>query len=429
MRAIPAGYARYAITAIICGYVIVSASAQSVEQAIAAALDNSPSIDRAEAQKRAAREDVRQARASYLPEVSFDASASTSQRDARLRGSSDFSENSEPVSASLRAQQSLYTHGLRPIAQRRAITGVRARGHELAATRNAIALQVVEAMVRLHLARSTKDSELRLHELITSQLTAEQERLRLQAGTRTDVAQAEARLASADASLARASGDIAQAERHVTVLTGLEVAEFLPPLHEPPLPLSLEDALQLAWDSAPEIALARSNYDVSRLGVAAASRRYGPQVNLSVEASTARRPSPAIERDDDVRATLSLSVPLFNGGRGSSERRQAYAQKTSASADRRQAEQDIELRVTEAWFSVQSARLELSALQTRLQAADEALEGVRRGRGAGLWSVTDLLDAMEQKISAERAIAETHANLTLAAYQLSVTCGLYDLPR
>ena len=405
-----------------------SAYGQTIDQAIWAAFEVSPSIDRSESERLAAREGVVQARAAYLPEVSLDASISTSQRDARLRGSSDFSETSEPSSATIRLEQSLYTNGLRPIAQRRAAVGARARTFELAATQNAVALQTVEAMVRLHQARAMLESEFRLKELIVTQLVAEQERFRLETGTVTDVTQAEARLAAAEASIARAEAELLQAERLVELLTGLTPSVSLPPLVTPETPASLDEALFYAREYAPELALARSAFDVSRLAVASASRQYGPQVGLSVEASTSRRPSPAIEQDDDVRATITLSVPLFNGGRDSSERRQAFAQRNASEADMRQAEQDLELKITASWLSYISAEQQIRALEVRLSAAGQALEGVRQGRSAGLWTVSDILDAMEHQIAAEQDLTEARSAQIVSAYELSIACALYELP-
>ena len=406
-----------------------SVQAQTVDDAISAALLESPALDRADANIKAAREDVSQARAAYLPEVSFSASASSARRDARLRDSANFSETSEPTSASVRASQSLYTNGLRTLAQRQATNGVRARHHERDATELNVALQVDEAMVQLKLARKSEALDHRLQALVQEQVRAEEERYRLETGTRTNVVQARARLAAAEATITTSAIGVQQAELQLSLLTGF-APEDLDPLVATPaeLPSSLDEARLLARETSPDIALARSSYTSARLGVAAAARRYGPQVGLSLEASSARTPSPAIERDDDLRATLTFSMPLFNGGRGSSERRQAYAQRNAAAADVRQADKDLERHTTDIWVRLTGADARIAALMIRVEAADEALEGVRRGQDAGLWSVTDILDAMQERIEAEKALEQAQAERILSAYELSMLCDLYRLP-
>jgi len=121
-------------------------------------------------------------------------------------------------------------------------------------------------------------------------------------------------------------------------------------------------------------------------------------------------------------------MPLFNGGRGSSERRQAYAQRNAAAADVRQADKDLERHTTDIWVRLTGADARIAALMIRVEAADEALEGVRRGQDAGLWSVTDILDAMQERIEAEKALEQAQAERILSAYELSMLCDLYRLP-
>ncbi|WP_198019752.1 TolC family protein [Hyphomonas sp. L-53-1-40] len=405
-------------------------NAQTVDDAISAALLESPALDRTEAGIKAAREGVRQARAAYLPEVTFSASASTARRDARLRESSDFSETSEPTSVTIRASQPLYTNGLRQVAQQQATNTVRARRHEQEATRLDVALQVVEAMVQLDLARKSASLDRTLQSLLRDQVRAEEERYRLETGTQTNVVQARARLAAAEAAITASDMGVQQAEIRLALLTGYPVDMLAPMITaSAELPPSLDDALFLARENSPNIALARSSYTAARLGAVTAARKYGPQINLSAEASTARTPSPAIEQDDDIRATLTFSMPLFNGGRSSSERRQAYAERRASAADVRKAGQDLQRHVTDTWVRLASAKSRLTALQVRLDAAGEALKGVRQGQQAGLWTVTDILDAMEERVEAERALEQARAEHILSAYELSITCGLYILPR
>ncbi len=422
---------RHTVFAVLAAWIIswlaLPALAQTVDEAVAAAIDYHPSIDRAEADVKAARAGARRAVAEYRPNVSFEASASASKRDARLRDLDSFEETSAPVSAAIVLEQQLYTNGLRPLARKRALIDLRSRSHQLYAAEQSIALEVVLELIRLQQARDYDRTQTALANLIQSQLMAERERFRLSTGTRTNIAQAEARMASVEVERDRAGASIEESLEALGAMTGLEFNPYSPSPGPPPLPVSLEEAIELAVTQSPQIAMAQDAESGARIDMVRARRRFGPQVGVSVQASSANRPSPAIERDDEVRATLSLSVPLYSGGRKSAAQSEAAAIRSAAVADRRQTEDELVLRIKSLWRNAESAQRQRAASTIRWNASQEALEGVRQGHAAGLWTITDILDAMEETIAAEQAITEADAAILAAKWEIAIVSGTYAL--
>ncbi|MEO0870498.1 MAG: TolC family protein [Pseudomonadota bacterium] len=405
-----------------------AAHGQSIEESISAAFDSNPDLEVADANIDVARAGVGQARAAYRPQISFQSSISAAERDARLPGGNSFQETSEPVSATISAQQPLYTNGLRTIASRQAVLGVREQRLLRDASKESLALTVIDVYASLSQTQEDLQISIETERLLSDQVRAEEERLRLGTGTRTDVSQVQARLARARAEISRQRFQLQSIRASFELVTGLVPERVSWPNELPSVPPGIDLAVSEGRENSARLAATRTSSERARLDVASANRRYGPQVSLNIEASTAREPSPAIDQDDEVRASLSLSLPLFSGGRKTADRREAIARRSASLAALRSEDIALVQDITSAWYRLESANAELSAVAAEISAAEATLEGVSRGRSAGLWSVTDVLDAAEQLNTAKRRRVAARASRDAAQFQLSILTGRYTLP-
>lgn len=401
---------------------------QSLDEAIASALETHPNLEAAQASIMAARANVAGARAAYSPEVTFQSSLSTAERDARLPGGDSFEETSEPVSATLRAEQPLYTNGLRAISSRQAVLSLREQRLVFEDTALALASNVTQIYLSVIEAREGLITAIENERLLSEQVRAESERLRLGTGTETDVALVQARLARARSDVSRIQFNLQNVQANYELMTGLAAGDFSWPVIDSALPPNLEVAVLEAREASARLRLERVAAERTRLDVAAASRRYGPQISLSVEASTARDPSPAIERDDEVRASLSFSLPLFAGGRDTAERREAVARNQASLAAIATEDMALTQQVTALWYQLETARSDLLAIAAEIEANEAVLEGVERGRAAGLWAITDILDATERLNAARQSETSARSRELLAKYQLALITGRILLP-
>lgn|GEM_PF-3706303 len=403
--------------------------AQTLDEAIEAAIENNPRIKKAEANLRATREQVPQARAAYRPQITLRGSASATDRDARLQDGQDFSEAANPLSASLQIRQNIYSGGLRAATTRRAALNMRAERFRFQDEEIRLALEVGDAYFGARLADDRLIVQTDISRLIFDQIEAAEERYRLGIGTITDVSQIKGRHAGATASLSVARAELIRSRTLLEFVTGIPISDGLEGVPHSTLPTTMEEAVLLAVQHAPALKSANARFDSSRMDILAASRQNRPQVDITLEASTSREGSPAIERDDDLRATLSVTVPLFDGGAAKSRRRQAGAARTASLYQLREIEQQVELSVIDAWLRHDAATAEIASQIERVAVSELALEGINQGLNAGLWSTTDILDATEQLALAKLGLIEAQNRQDIAAFELSMLCGTSELFR
>lgn len=419
---------RHFALSICCGSVLAAflavtapgSEAQTLDDAIRAAHKTHPTVDQAKAALIVARERFQQTKSSYFPRITLEGSASYSDRVAQLQDDTRFEDSSEPLNATLSMEHMLYTHGLRPLNTKRAALDVKAQRYQLQDMKNQLAIETARTMLLAFQADEAYRIEQDTNQRMQAQIDAEEMRHRLGTGTITDIAQVKARYARSSADLARAKYNLDRLVRTFERLTGLPLNSNKRPLNIPAPPTSLEDALRLARRHSPVLKSAKTQYDGSRVNAVAASRTYGPQVGASVEASTSRNTSPTIDRDDDIRATLSLSIPLYTGGRANAETRQAIAESKMALGAIKVADDDLEAQVTDAWINHVSALAETEALLVQVQASEDAVTGLQRGRELGVASVTDVLNAMEQLARARLSLSQAETQALVAQFELSV---------
>src|SRR5690606_29227612 len=117
-------------------------------------------------------------------------------------------------------------------------------------------------------------------QVLARQLEATRDRFEVGEVTRTDVAQAEARLSRATADRVAAQGRLGvQRATYARVIGSMPGSlEPAPPL--PPLPATLQEAIAMAEREHPDLEAAKYVEDAARYGVRAATGALLPSVNL-----------------------------------------------------------------------------------------------------------------------------------------------------
>ena len=160
-------------------------------------------------------------------------------------------------------------------------------------------------------------------EVLLAQLDAAEDRFEVGEITRTDVSQAEARLASARAQLAAALSQLAASRARYAAVVGQYPATLTPEPPLPELPASIEDALEIALDYSPVLRAAAFTEDSARASIQAARGAFSPDVSLAAAASRANDQSFSGDQTDRYSLTAEVTVPLFTGGLNGSRLRQA----------------------------------------------------------------------------------------------------------
>ena len=175
------------------------------------------------------------------------------------------------------------------------------------------------------------------------------------------------------------------------------------------------------------IAQAQMREEASRRGVALAKGAFSPTVSLRAEYQYAEEPSSFIEQDERFAYGVRVTAPIFLGGLRLSRVREARA---INSADRRRitvAERQVDARVTIGWQRLTAARANIVSSQTQVRANALALDGVRREAEVGVRTTLDVLDAEQEYLDAQVALANAERDARATTYELLASIGAIHL--
>lgn len=402
-----------------------SAHADTLEDALNAAYRNNPSLEDARLGVRFAREDRIQARGAYLPSLGVTGSYGVQEVETERPGPLGpivTNTDLEPRTTSVQLSQDLFTGGRRIGQSRLANAGLEGAQQTLRGAEQDVLLAAVGAY--LSVQRDEEILRLRTEHVdaLTTQLNGARRRLDVGEVSRTDVAQAQTRLAAARAALARAEADLAASRARYVAVIG-HAPEDLQPATPPRTPDSLEGAVRLAETTHPDILQARAGVAAARARVTIERAALLPQVSIVGRYDQTEDSNFEDEQRDGGSAVAQFSVPLFEGGLAWSRTRQGRINVDRAEARVELARRTIRSEVVAAWSDYAASGDVLSAVNEQVEAAELAVSGAERERGLGLRSTLDVLNAEEERREAEIALVRARAEAVFAAYALLAATG------
>ncbi|MCA8888149.1 MAG: TolC family outer membrane protein [Parvularculaceae bacterium] len=257
----------------------------------------------------------------------------------------------------------------------------------------------------------------------------EEASLRFEVGevTRTDVAQADARLAQSRAQLTTAQARLAVSRATFAQIFGMSPATLEENPELPPTPATLDEAMQVAAELSPVIIRAKMTEQASRRGVAIAKGAFSPTVSLTASYQYADEPSSFVLDDEQFAYGARASIPIFLGGLNISRVREA---KALNEADRRrvdEADRQARAQVTSAWEQLSAARANINSATSQVAANELALTGVRRENQLGVRTTLDVLDAEQEYLNAQVSLANAERDARSATFTLLAAMGVLTL--
>lgn len=398
------------------------AQAINLDEAIAAALAHAPVVDVADADADAAHARVRQARAAYLPSAGVMGSYGFGRLDPKNFFGMG-AENVRPRSAQVAVEQPLFTGGRAGAGLAQAKAGRAAAEAGRTATRSDLVVAVTQSYGDV----LTADRLTALYQRLVDETTEihRQATLRYKAGESpsTDVSQAAARLAEAQAGLARAEGMKVSVGAHFVNLTGRQPVDLQPLPANPPLPATLEEAMDAAMQANPRLAQARAGLKAAEAAARGARAERLPTIGAFAEGALARDQFFPGYQADSATVGVRARWDLFTGGRVSGRIAETDSGVRAADARLRAARQQVEEAVIAAWQDVHTARLVETAASDQSAAAEQALNSVRHEVRVGMKPQLDLLDAEREAIGAAAAATTARTGRIVAAYRLLSVVG------
>ena len=397
--------------AVLClTFAATALSAETIADALADAYNNSGLLAQNRAVLRAADEDVAQAVSQLLPVISWSASANT--QSPRAPGSDAITG-----SLSLSANLTIYDGGANQLAiaaQKELVLGTR---ESLRDVEQQVLLRAVQAYMSV---RSTAEFiNLRQNNLrvLNQELRAAQDRFDVGEVTRTDVALAQASVASARSLLTSAEGDARQAAAEFTAAVGRKPGN-LAAVSPAPVSKSESEAAALALRNHPSVLQAQYAVSANELGIARAKTAYVPQASLNAQ----------VGLDFNGNAGRSVGVtlggPIYNGGAIPSTVRQAMAQRDQARAGLHLAGISVQQQVANAFAALQVARASLVSSDEQVRAARVAFEGVREEATLGARTTLDVLNAEQNLLNARVNVISAQESEVNASYAVLSAMGL-----
>ncbi len=390
-------------------FVSLPARAETLADALISAYRNSNLLDQNRAVLRAADEDVAGAVSALRPVLQW--VADVQQFDTRQRTGRD-------ASLGLQAQVTLLDFGRNRLGIDISKEVVLATREALVGVEQNVLLTAVQAYFDVRSAAENVAINENSVRVVGEFVRATQDQFDVGEVTRTDVAQAEARLAAARAGLAAAEGQLAVARESYRAATGHYPGTLAAAPRAPALPKTADEAGAIAQRRHPSILQAQHMAKAADLGISAAAAERMPELTGSVSVTHNDGTG------DDAVAALGLSQTIYAGGRLSAAHRKAIAQRDQARAGLLQASVAISQGVGNAYAGIQIARAQISATDRQIEAASIAYEGVKEEAKLGARTTLDVLNAEQELLDARATRITAEADLQIANYSLLAAMGL-----
>lgn len=410
------------------------AGAETMFEALALTYQQNPQLRAARAQVRAADENVPQALAGWRPNVS----ATGSYGKEKSRSTTTTEQSLSPRVTQLDLTQPVYRGGRTVSATNSAESQVRASRAQLTSTEQQVLLAAVTTYMDVLRDGARVQLTANNEQVLRRQLEATQDRFEVGEVTRTDVAQAEARLSRAVSDRVSAEGDLATSRATYVRVVGQAPGTLEPAPPLPAMPVSLEEAIAIAADENPDLKTAQFTERAASHDVRTAFGSLLPTLNLVGQVQ--RTDEQALENNSNRSNSLvaQLSIPLYQAGTVHSQVRQAKQVRNQRRLEVSQSLRQVNESVTQAWETLKTAEAVIASRRQQVRANEIALEGVRQEAAVGSRTTLDVLDAEQELLDSRVALViaerdEYVAGFTLVssigrmtAVQLSLPVELYD---
>lgn len=406
------------------------AFSQTLEESLASAYQSNPVLAGQRAQLRQTNEGYYQARSAALPSLSASASVSDRETWGGQTGPAGFSLEGEPEAGySLSANQALYRGGRTSGAIDAALARIEAGRMALRSTEQDILVSAVTAHTTVIRDQEIVSIRRNNTEVLARQLDAARDRFEVGEITRTDVAQAEARLSGAQAQLSAAQAQLAASRANYQRVVGIAPATLVPPQGLPELPAGLADAAEVALAANPQLLSAQYGEIAASQQVQVARGSRLPEVSVSATASENRQADFGGISDGSATVRAQVSMPIFTGGLNTSRVREALAAEDQARLQVVQARRQVVEGVTTAWSNLLAARAVIESSRQAVRANEIAFEGVEQEAFVGLRTTLDVLNAEQELLNSRLELVRAERDLYVASYNLLQSMGILDADR
>ncbi len=403
---------------------VSTSHAESLEEAFVKAYMTNPTLASERASLRAADEGVAQAVSNWRPTIEFSADAGYEQNESSLRSGSDRTQDRQPRSMSLDLTQPLFRGGRTMAETSEAENTVMAERARLTVAEQNLLVEAATVYLDVYRDEAVLDLNKNNEAVLKRQLEATQDRFQVGEITRTDVHQAEARLARSTADRIQSEATLAAslAAYQNTVGALPSGAITFPPI-PPGLPENKLEAIKESAINNPSVIAAQYDERAAIDGIDGVWGELLPTVEFTATAARNYDSAGEDTRIDSAEALVTLTVPLYQSGSVYSRLRETKQQAAEfrmiVDRERRNATEQA----ARTWENLQAAQARVSSFRTQIQAAKIAFEGVEREAAVGSRTVLDVLDAEQELLDARVSFIRAQRDEAVAMFELLAAVG------
>ena len=413
--------------------------ADTLEIALVQAYQNNPALNAQRAATRAVDENVSIALAGYRPRLTATGTLGEQYLDILSKGpvvaipgvgvTQTYGRTTGLASVDTlgaTATQTLFNGFQTSNRTRQAEAQVQAARETLRTTEQTVLLNAATAY--MNLLRDTAILELQKSNVNVLEATLRQTRDRFDVGevTRTDVAQAELRLASGRSQLLVAQSNYVTSKATYRQVIGVDPGRLLPATPVDRLsPATLLGALNRAKTEHPTITTAMYNLDSQQLQVKIAEGALYPTVTLNGAVTKTYGSATSLTALQTLSGAVTgqLSVPIYQGGAEYATIRQAKETLGQRRIDMDTARDAVAQTVTQAWGQLEAAKATISSTTAQVAASEIALNGVREEARVGQRTTLDVLNAQQDLVNARVALVTAQRDRVVASYTVLAAVG------
>ena len=392
--------------------------------------DNNPTIRAAMADVNVATADVNAARTGYQPYLGLAGNIGVANTNLHtdnqmlhqfIGGSEDY----VPSEIGVQFQQNLFS-GFSTVANIKSTKAARrASESALSATQSAVFYDAINAYINVLNTRELLKLAEGNEKVLTQYYDNFKSRQKVGQMTKTDVAQASARLEGSKYQTADARANYDNAIETFKRIYGTDSTEFTDidiSKMDKYFPESLESAEEYALNHNQSLAALDSKRDAVNETVVSARKSMLPSVDLRASYMQVNN-MPYVDRIRDGRVGVYVSVPLYDKGGAFSQVDKVRATVAGIDEQRINAQNTIVENIRSAWNIYNAQETAITAGQAAVKAAEMALSGVKDEQRNGRRTVLDVLNAEQELLNARVSLVRAQHGKTSAYFAILTAMG------
>lgn len=400
-----------------------SVNAETLEEALAITYGSNPTLQAQRANVRGVDEGVSQALSGWRPSVTVTGEAGTEYNKNLTTTATGGNRTYNPSLLALTVSQPIYQGGRTTANTDAAEADVLAARSGLNSAEQGILQSVVVAYMNVVRDQSVVELNTNNVEVLVRQREAAQDRFDVGEITRTDVAQAEARLAGSRSDLVRSIGNLKVSQANYERIVGQKPGELSYPEQPVNFPETKDAALELGMSNHPDIQSAQFQEESSKHNIRATSGQLLPSITLDGSLSHSDNQSSEAQWAETGTLSATLTIPLYQSGAVYSRVRQARQLNSQRKIEIEVAVREVREAVAQSWEQLESARAQIVSNEEQVRANTIALEGVNQEAQVGSRTTLDVLDAEQELLTSQVNLVTARRDINVARYDVLASVG------